>query len=208
MRRRGCFAHKSINCLDFEILIVFALSNLTIAVKFFTERKGKKKIISFQLRFATFWLHYICVCSHAFDCLTENFLLNVIYCITCTLCKKIYIGETGGRLADRFREHLRDVEKNNTDTSKPVARHFNLPNHSHHNMTICGLSLHHGNTERRKSLEQNSFFNLVHSLHTELINASHSTNLFTNSRDHISTNGKALLHSHINHNTPQFLYSL
>ena len=49
-----------------------------------------------------------------------------------TLCKKIYIGETGRRLADRFREHLRDAEQNNTDASKPVARHFNLPNHSHH----------------------------------------------------------------------------
>ena len=32
---------------------------------------------------------------------------NVIYCITCTLCKKLYISETGRRLGDRFREHLR-----------------------------------------------------------------------------------------------------
>ena len=37
---------------------------------------------------------------------------NVIYCITCRLCNKLYIGETGRRLGDRFREHLRDVEKN------------------------------------------------------------------------------------------------
>ena len=50
--------------------------------------------------------------------------------------------------------------------------------------------------------------NWVHFLHTELMNASHSTNFFTNSYDHISTNGKAFIHSHINHNTPQFLYSL
>ena len=35
----GCFAHKSIYWLDFEILIVSALSNLTIGVKFLTERK-------------------------------------------------------------------------------------------------------------------------------------------------------------------------
>ena len=28
---------------------------------------------------------------------------NVIYGITCTLCKKLYIGETGRRLGDRFR---------------------------------------------------------------------------------------------------------
>ena len=33
--------------------------------------------------------------------------VNVIYCITCTLCKEIYLGETGGRLAGRFRKHLR-----------------------------------------------------------------------------------------------------
>ena len=30
---------------------------------------------------------------------------NVIYCIICTLCKKLYIGEAGRRLGDRFREH-------------------------------------------------------------------------------------------------------
>ena len=91
-----------------------------------------------------------------FTCISSN----VIYCITCTLCKKIYIGETGRRLADRFREYLRDAEQNNTDVSKPVARHFNLPNHSHHNMTICGLYLHHGNTESRKNLEQKLIFQL------------------------------------------------
>ena len=57
-------------------------------------------------------------------------------------------------------EHLRDAEQNNTDASKPVARHFNLPNHSHHNMIICGLYLHHGNTESRKNLEQKLIFQL------------------------------------------------
>ena len=35
----GFFAHKSIYWLDFEILIVSALYNLTIAVKFLKERK-------------------------------------------------------------------------------------------------------------------------------------------------------------------------
>ena len=46
---------------------------------------------------------------------------NVIYCITCTYCKKLYIGETGRRLGDRFQEHLRDVERNGKDASKPVV---------------------------------------------------------------------------------------
>ena len=135
-----------------------------------------------------------------FTCISTN----VIYCITCTLCKKIYIGETGRRPADRFRKHLRDLEMNNTDASKPVARHFNLRNHSHHNMTITPQK----HRKRQKSRTKKSFFNWVHFLHTELMNASHSTNLFTNSCDHIFSNGKAPLHSHINHNTPQFLYSL
>ena len=52
---------------------------------------------------------------------------NVIYCITCTLCNKLFIGETGRRLGDRFRKHLWDVENNDKDGSKPAAPHFNLP---------------------------------------------------------------------------------
>ena len=88
---------------------------------------------------------------------------NVIYCITCTYCKKICIGETGRRLGDRFREHLRDVERNDKDASKPVARHFNLPNHSKQHMAICGLSLHLGNSESRKTLEQKFIFQIRHS---------------------------------------------
>ena len=55
---------------------------------------------------------------------------NVLYCMTCTYWNNLYIGETGRRLGDRFREYLRDVERNDKDASKPVARHFNLPNHS------------------------------------------------------------------------------
>ena len=91
-----------------------------------------------------------------FTCISAN----VIYCINSTLYKKIYIGETGRRLADCFRKHLRDVGKNDTDASKPFAHHSYLPNHSHHNMTICGLSLHHRNTERRKKSPKKVIFQL------------------------------------------------
>ena len=95
----------------------------------------------------------------------------------------------GGPLS---RTPTRRREKRLRDASKPVARHFNLPYHSNHNMTICGLSLHHAGTQKAaKVSNKNSSFNWVHFLHTALINASHSTNLFTNSADHISTNGKA-----------------
>ena len=44
---------------------------------------------------------------------------NVIYCITCTLCKKIYIGETGRRLGDRF------CEPNSYETVEMTRTHPN-----------------------------------------------------------------------------------
>ena len=62
-----------------------------------------------------------------FSCISTN----RIYCITCTLCKKVYIGETGRRLGD--------VEINDKEASKPVARYFNLPNHSQKHMAVCGF---------------------------------------------------------------------
>ena len=92
-------------------------------------------------------------------------------------CKKIYIGETGRRLGDRFREHLRDVEKDDKDASKPVARHFNLPNHSKQHMAVCGLSLHQGSTESRKTREQKFIFQ-IGTLNPHGINERFSFNLF------------------------------
>ena len=85
---------------------------------------------------------------------------NVIYCITCILCKKLYIGETDRRLGDRFREHLRDAEEDDKNASKPVARHFNLPNHFKQHMSVCGLSLHQGSIESRKTLQQKFIFQI------------------------------------------------
>ena len=86
---------------------------------------------------------------------------NVIYCVTqCTLCKKLYIGETGRRLGDRFREHLRNVEKDGKNASKPVVRRVNLPNHSKQRMAVCGLSLDQGSTESRKTLQQKFLFQI------------------------------------------------
>ena len=85
---------------------------------------------------------------------------SVIYCITCTFCNKLYIGETGRRLGDRFREYVRDVERNDKDASKPVARHLNLPNHSKQHMAVCGHSLHLGSSECCKKLEQKFIFQI------------------------------------------------
>ena len=91
-----------------------------------------------------------------FTCISAN----AIYCITYTICKKTYIGETERRLADRFHEHLRDVEKTTQMHQNELRAILIFPNHSHHNITIYGLSLHHGNTESRKNLEQKFIFQL------------------------------------------------
>ena len=91
-----------------------------------------------------------------FDCTTSN----IIYCITCTLCNKLYIGESGRKLGDRFREHLLDVKNKGSDLSKTVAGDFNLPGHSHEHMEICGIYLHLGNNETRKRKEQRLIFKL------------------------------------------------
>ena len=55
---------------------------------------------------------------------------------------------------------LRRRERRQKRASKPVARHFNLPNHSKQHIVVCGLSLHQGRTESRKTLEQKFIFQI------------------------------------------------
>ena len=82
-----------------------------------------------------------------FNCITYN----LIYVIHCTQCSKIYIGETGRTLETRFKEHLADI-KHNRD--KPVANHFNSPNHSVHHARVKGLWLMKtSNPKDRKDME-------------------------------------------------------
>ena len=60
-----------------------------------------------------------------FSCITEN----VVYCLSYNKCPStVYIGETGRRLADHFREHRRDVINDRNDF--PVTAHFNQTNHT------------------------------------------------------------------------------
>ena len=69
-----------------------------------------------------------------FTCTSDN----VIYCISCRKCPvSVYIGETGRRLADRFREHRLDVLHKKSDL--PVAIHFNSPGHSLEDILVAVL---------------------------------------------------------------------
>ena len=92
------------------------------------------------------------VIRHNFTCTSTN----IIYCISCSKCCKLYIGETGRRLSDRFAEHLRSVRNNDVD--KPVARHFNAANHSISDMKICAISPISGGNDSRKRHEKRPHF--------------------------------------------------
>ena len=56
-------------------------------------------------------------------CLSQN----LIYCIKCTQCNILYVGQTKRQLNKRIYEHFRDIR--NGDQSKTLGHHFSLPNH-------------------------------------------------------------------------------
>ena len=61
---------------------------------------------------------------------------NLVYLITCRYCNLQYVGQTGRTLADRINDHLSTIR---TKKSKPIALHFNLPNHSIRDFAITAI---------------------------------------------------------------------
>ena len=92
------------------------------------------------------------------SCISEN----VIYCITCTkgnrCCKEKpqYIGETGRRACDRFQEHRGSITNpSQSNTTKPVGAHFQLPGHSINDLQIVPIEkVRSANPWIRKAREQ------------------------------------------------------
>eukprot|EP00061_Rhincodon_typus_P010007 g33938.t1 len=68
-------------------------------------------------------------------------IVNLAYCIRCSCCGLLYIGETKQRLRDRFVEHLRSV--GDKRQYLPVTNHFNSPSHSLGYISILGLLMCH-----------------------------------------------------------------
>ncbi|XP_072178703.1 synaptic vesicular amine transporter-like [Diadema setosum] len=62
---------------------------------------------------------------------------NVVYLITCRICRIQYVGETKTTLKRRFYGHRSTVNTAKLDT--PVGHHFNLPDHSITDMTLQGI---------------------------------------------------------------------
>ena len=68
----------------------------------------------------------------------------------------MYIGETGRRLADRFRERRRGVINGRNDL--PVPAHFNQQNHTLEDMKVAVLKAGLANQEYRKKQEMRLIF--------------------------------------------------
>ena len=78
------------------------------------------------------------------------------------------------------------------DASTPVARHYNLPNHSKHQKVVCSVFLQLGSSESYKTLEQKFIFQIGNLNLTVSTSAFHSTKLFLSSSHQIPTNSVAL----------------
>eukprot|EP00061_Rhincodon_typus_P012540 g38338.t1 len=73
--------------------------------------------------------------------------VNLVYCICCSRCGLLYIGETKQRLRDRFVEHLLSVR--NKQQHLLVTNHFNSPSHLLGDMSILGLLQCHNDATRK-----------------------------------------------------------
>ena len=89
-----------------------------------------------------------------FTCISTN----VIYCITCLRCGKLYIGSTIRRLGDRFAEHLRYARQDSR--LYPVSKHFISNGHNISDMTVSGLRMVSGNEHRLRLVEEEIIFRL------------------------------------------------
>ena len=88
-----------------------------------------------------------------FSCITEH----VVYCLSCTKCPlTVYIGETGCRSVDRFREHCRDVMNGRNDL--PVPAHFNSINDTLEDMKVAVLKAGLANQDYWRKQEMRLIF--------------------------------------------------
>ena len=85
--------------------------------------------------------------QHNFTCTSTH----LIYCISCSRCGMLYIGETGRQLRTSFGEHRSAVSAN--DANQPVARHFNSGSHCISDMKIRALCPISGSNDSRKRQE-------------------------------------------------------
>ena len=85
-----------------------------------------------------------------FTCKTKN----IVYMISCNKCNKQYVGETENALHIRMNGHRSDITTKKLD--KPVAAHFNQPDHSYEDLRVMGIEKieDHNNSRKRRKLRE------------------------------------------------------
>ena len=77
---------------------------------------------------------------------------NIIYAISCNLFPKaIYIGETSNSIRQRMNRHRSDIKHNR---NKPVAEHFNKPDHTLENFRLAAIKKVQGKTKQQREVEE------------------------------------------------------
>ncbi len=85
---------------------------------------------------------------HNFSCSSTN----IIYLITCTKCRKQYVGMTTRSLRERINHHRTSIQ---TRQNRYVSRHFNFPDHNIRNLSVQPIdTIIHPTTQQLQALEQ------------------------------------------------------
>jgi len=63
---------------------------------------------------------------------------DIVYLITCKICKLQYVGETGQKLRDRINNHKSTIR---TYKHTPIALHFNSPHHTIHDLSVIPIEV-------------------------------------------------------------------
>ena len=99
----------------------------------------------------------------------------ISYCLECTICHIMYVGQTKNRILDTFHGHLSSI-RNHKHTA--VAKHFashGRPVSIHH--TYSGIHKHVQDIPRSKSLRDKRQLIWIYRLNTLIINALDITDL-------------------------------
>ena len=83
------------------------------------------------------------------DCLSKN----LVYLIYCNLCGVQYIGETRNTLRMRMTQHRSAIKTKKI--AQPVAKHFNLVNHSIENLRVIPIEQNSSWSDKSRRAKEN-----------------------------------------------------
>lgn len=91
---------------------------------------------------------------------------NVVYAIQCTICKKIYIGETGNSLKTRIYQHTYQLNK--TENSTILYNH--LRNHGPNNYIFLGLENNNNWSRSFRKRKEREWINTLETINPKGLN--------------------------------------